>query len=141
MKKNIILDPKTLRQKEEEKLKNQPPKQSSFSETDGLKLMNELHVHQIELEMQHDELMQQCEETKRCSSELVKISLALHLSEDTTVQLRELKITNEHIMRVKEQFIKFYKNLLKPMKIYLKLIIFKFLLVFSFYFNYLCIYM
>ena len=51
-------DPKSeseiLRQKAEEKLNE---RKGSISETDNLKLINELQVHQIELEMQNEELV------------------------------------------------------------------------------------
>jgi hypothetical protein len=47
-----------LRQKAEKLLKKQSAKTGShFTETDNLKLIHELEVHQIELEMQNEELM------------------------------------------------------------------------------------
>jgi PAS domain-containing protein len=47
---------KLLRQKAEEKLKQQPVKESPILESDNAKLLHELRVHQIELEMQNQEL-------------------------------------------------------------------------------------
>ncbi|REG92891.1 hypothetical protein [Algoriphagus antarcticus] len=50
-------DPGTLRKKAEEKLiKNQKIKSAPTEEADVKKLLHELHVHQIELEMQNEEL-------------------------------------------------------------------------------------
>ena len=48
----------TLRQQAEDLLKNKSPEPvAPISEADTLKLIHELQVHQIELEMQHEELM------------------------------------------------------------------------------------
>jgi len=46
-----------LRQKAEETLKNTPPKRTSaLSEAASIRLIHELEVHQVELEMQYEEL-------------------------------------------------------------------------------------
>lgn len=51
-------DAKLLRQKAEQKLKAEPEKPSRIKDTDATRLMHELQVHQIELEMQNEELRQ-----------------------------------------------------------------------------------
>ncbi|MEI6767207.1 MAG: ATP-binding protein [Bacteroidota bacterium] len=54
---NGLTDAEILRHKAEEKQKAQQPKvKNIFSEADNIKLIHELEVHQIELEMQHEEL-------------------------------------------------------------------------------------
>ena len=56
-KQNMALD--KLRQRVEELLKNKPPPLSSqLMQGDELKLLHELEVHQIELELQNEELLQ-----------------------------------------------------------------------------------
>jgi PAS domain-containing protein len=55
-----------LRQAAEEKLKKKASKTSAkLSESDMLKLLHELEVHQIELEMQNEELMRAKEEARQ----------------------------------------------------------------------------
>jgi PAS domain S-box-containing protein len=57
MKKPTDPEPQNLRQKAEEVFKNEPSASlSKLSETDTLKLFQELEVHQIELELQNEEL-------------------------------------------------------------------------------------
>ena len=57
-KKDHATDAESLRQKAEERLKKQQSKTASVSsEADKLKLIHELEVHQIELEMQNEELV------------------------------------------------------------------------------------
>lgn len=48
----------TLRRQAEEQLKNRVGSDPAFSETDHLRMLHELQVHQIELELQNEELTQ-----------------------------------------------------------------------------------
>jgi PAS domain-containing protein len=53
-----LTDAKLLRQKAEQKLKTESEKAPRVTDTDATRLMHELQVHQIELEMQNEELRQ-----------------------------------------------------------------------------------
>lgn len=55
---------KKLRQKAEEKLKQQRSKASQVLKSDAKKLLHELQVHQIELKMQHEDLQKANEATE-----------------------------------------------------------------------------
>ena len=60
----------TLRQKSEEILKRRPSKTvSQLSEADALKLVHELEVYQLELEMVNEELIRSKEEASKIASE------------------------------------------------------------------------
>jgi hypothetical protein len=60
-----------LRARAEKKFAHSPPKEK-LSESDSKKLVHELQVHQIELEMQNDEMLRSQERMVLDSSELRK---------------------------------------------------------------------
>jgi PAS domain S-box-containing protein len=71
---NILPDSEILRQKAEEQLKKQQSKVSSLSsENDMRKLAHELQVHQIELEMQYEQLQQAKEESDSASQKYTEL--------------------------------------------------------------------
>jgi len=63
---------KKLRQKAEEELKTRKST-NSFSEVDNLKLVHELQVHQIELEMQNEELVKAREQAEAAMEKYVDL--------------------------------------------------------------------
>ena len=73
-KSKIIVAASTLRQKAEEQLKKKPSKfGSQYAEAEMMKTIHELEVHQIELEMQNDELIlakEQADAAKKRFTEL-----------------------------------------------------------------------
>ena len=84
--------PITLRQKAEEQLNEKSSTIGSLlSESDGLKLIHELQVHQIELEMQNAELVYQNDEKQNRADELA-------VANDRLVRIKNtLHETNENL--------------------------------------------
>ncbi len=74
MKKESKVNTINLRQKAEDLHKNEKKKQTSaLSEHDHLKLIHELEVHQIELELQNDELIRANEEAKLATDKYTEL--------------------------------------------------------------------
>jgi hypothetical protein len=74
MKNKNITKPTKLRQKAEEKLENlKLNKDLSFPDFDVLKLVHELQVHQIELEMQKDEISQAKENAEIIAEKYIEL--------------------------------------------------------------------
>lgn len=62
-----------LRQKAEELLTNLPAEQSETATTDILNVIHELHVHQIELELQNEELQNASESLEKSKSDYMRL--------------------------------------------------------------------
>ena len=64
---------KSLREKAEEKLRNSKNKESHQSEADTQRLIHELEVHQIELEMQNQELTESEERSRKATEKYTSL--------------------------------------------------------------------
>lgn len=85
-----------LRRKAEELLKKKSATKSDYSEGDLLKLIHELEVHQIELELQNDELIrakQQAETATAKFTELYDFSLAGYVTLSASCKIEMLNLT------------------------------------------------
>ena len=95
-------DAKMLRQKAEEQLKHKQKKEASLEkETDIKKLLHELQVHQIELEMQNEELRQAnetAEEALRKYTMLYDFAPMGYFTLDSEGSICELNFTGAEIL-------------------------------------------
>lgn len=113
MKKMDKNDEAILRQKAEETLKNQKTKENAFiMEADALKLIHELEVHQIELEMQNEELRLAKEQAVVATDKYIELydfapSVFTTLSATGKIERITLKGAN---MLGKERSLLFYCN-------------------------------
>jgi len=102
MKNKLQFSDKSLRQKAEELLKEKGSKNNSpLSEADSLKLMYELEVHQIELDMQNHELQQsKVQDAKKLKLfhvlELHQMELEMQKDELERAQLATEEIANKY---------------------------------------------
>jgi nitrogen fixation/metabolism regulation signal transduction histidine kinase len=94
---NNLTDAEILRQKAEEQLKKQQSKVSSLSsENDLRKLAHELQVHQIELEMQYEQLKQAKEEADAATQKYTELYDFAPLGFFTLSKLGEIIGLNLH---------------------------------------------
>ncbi|MFP4047470.1 MAG: ATP-binding protein [Bacteroidales bacterium] len=100
--KNISQDAKKLRQKAEEELKKQQAKTSSSSSENELqKLIHELEVHQIELEMQNEELIiakEQAEQAEEKYAELYDYAPSGYLTLSKKGEITELNFAAARLL-------------------------------------------
>ena len=96
-------DAKMLRQKAEEQLKHKQKKEASLEkETDIKKLLHELQVHQIELEMQNEELRQAYETTEAALKKytmLFDLAPVGYFSLDHDGSITELNFTGADMLK------------------------------------------
>jgi PAS domain S-box-containing protein len=95
----------TLRQKAEKQLKNKLAERSPIlSEPDILKLIHELEVHHIELEIQNQELINELIEKKKLADELAIANLQLiYQNEEKQKRADELAIVNLELIYQNEE--------------------------------------
>lgn len=99
-----LTDAQILRLKAEEELKNKQKTSKPIKEPDTKRLLHELQVHQIELEMQNEELRQANETAERA---LRKFTLLYDLAPvgyfilDDECTIQELNFTGARILRDK----------------------------------------
>jgi signal transduction histidine kinase len=67
------ISPKSLREKAEEELRNKKNKKTPLSEADSQRLIHELEVHQIELEMQNMELVESEERSRKATEQYTSL--------------------------------------------------------------------
>jgi PAS domain-containing protein len=67
------VSPKSLREKAEEELRNKKNKKTHLSEADSQRLIHELEVHQIELEMQNMELVESEERSRKATEKYTSL--------------------------------------------------------------------
>ncbi len=97
-----FINTKMLREKAEEQLKEKQQKESiSMEESDSKKLLHELQVHQIELEMQNEELRQAYETAETALKKYIMIfelSLVGYFTLDADGTICELNFTGADML-------------------------------------------
>ena len=95
-------DAKMLRQKAEKRLKEKHKKENdAFNEINANKLLHELHVHQIELEMQNEELRQAYEKAESALKKYImvfELSLIGYFTLDSDGTICELNFTGAELL-------------------------------------------
>ena len=111
MKKVISSQATTLRQKAEEQLKMKSSTAvSRLSEEDTLNLIHELQVHQIELEMQIEELRVAKDQADRGLNNSIKE--LVYQSEEKQKRADELAMANKELSEFKNQLVRFNSQII-----------------------------
>ncbi|KAB2970426.1 ATP-binding protein, partial [Zoogloea sp.] len=99
-------DAGTLRQEAEARLRDQPPLTEPANEADALYLLHELRVHQVELEMQNEELRRARQEADTALEALILINTHLEsLVAARTAELATALNAAEAASRAKSSFL------------------------------------
>ncbi|MEW6053176.1 MAG: PAS domain S-box protein [Nitrospirota bacterium] len=101
-------NPSELRKRAEEKLKSQTAQHGVMSDSDTQQLIHELQVHQIELEMQNDELRKaqaELEESRRRYSDLYDFAPVGYFTFDKNGLILEVNLTAASELGVKRSLL------------------------------------